>query len=283
MLPIIETIINNSIAANPIYEIDYIAEDGLYYCGNCNTPKEEDMELFGEKCRVRIPCACKKLIYEAEEKARAEEKEKRRLDELCRACIPDERHRRSNFAADNGTSPDSVKAAKWYVEHFPRLFDENKGLMFIGDKGTGKTFAACCIANALVYQNRRVLVRKMLTLLNDVGNFETRAAALMDISRPDLLILDDFGATKNTEYNTSLLYEIIDTRYRSNKPLIITTNLSPKELKNAPTMELSRIYDRVIEMCMCEISPVVLTGKSLRADIAAAKHGQLSLLPEIRP
>lgn len=272
MLAIFETILKNAEAANPIENGDYIGNDGLYYCGNCNTPKEMLTELGGEACKMRIPCECKNAIYEAEEKAKAAEKEMRRLDELCKACIPDEKHRRSTFAADDGRAPEAVAAARWYVENFSQLYTENKGLMFIGDRGTGKTFAACCIANAIIYTNRRVFVRKMLSLLNDVGNFDTRAAALDDIAKPDLLILDDFGVTKNSEHNISLLYEIIDTRYRSNKPLIITTNLGTNELKNPPSMELGRIYDRVIEMCMCERSPVILTGKSLRADIAAAKH-----------
>ncbi len=146
--------------------------------------------------------------------------------------------------------------------------------MFSGSVGTGKTFAACCIANALIYTNRRVFVRKMLTLIRDVSNFKTEETALSGITKPDLLVIDDFGANQTSEFNTANLCKIIDTRYSTGKPLIITTNLTPKDLKNPPSLELERIYDRVIEMCMCEKSPVILNGKSIRASIAAAKHGR---------
>jgi len=273
MSPMIETLVKNAELANPIEPGDYTGEDGLYYCGKCNTPKETLVEFSGETCKVRTLCRCKAAVAEEQNKIKAAEKEKRRLDEFCRACIPEDKYRQSTFAADNGSCPEAIAAAKWYVENFPALFADNKGIMFSGSVGTGKTFAACCIANALIYANRRVFVRKMLTLIRDVSNFKTEEAALSDITKPDLLVIDDFGANQTSEFNTANLCKIIDTRYSTRKPLIITTNLSPKDLKNPPSMELERIYDRVIEMCMCEKSPVILNGKSIRASIAAAKHG----------
>ena len=273
MLPMIEMLLKNAELSNPIEQGDYIGKDGLYYCGKCNTPKETFLELADETCKVRTLCRCKAAVAEEQNKVKAAAKEKQRLDELCRACIPEEKYRQSTFAADNGSCPEAIATAKWYVENFPALFAENKGLMFSGSIGTGKTFAACCIANALIYTNRWVFVRKALTLIRDVGNFETEKAALSDIAKPDLLVIDDFGANQNSEFNTAMLCKIIDTRYSTGKPLVITTNLTPKDLKNAPSMELARIYDRTVEMCMCEKSPVILSGKSIRASIAAAKHG----------
>ena len=69
-----------------------------------------------------------------------------------------------------------------------------------------------------------------------------------------------------------LLFEIVDTRARSGKPLIITTNLAPAELKNPANLSLARIYDRVKAMCSSEMSPVVLNGSSIREAVARGKH-----------
>ena len=64
------------------------------------------------------------------------------------------------FDKDNGSTP-QLEYARRYVEHWPEMRKENMGLLFWGPAGTGKTFAAACIANALV--EREVGVR-LITL-----------------------------------------------------------------------------------------------------------------------
>lgn len=54
-------------------------------------------------------------------------------------------------------------------------------------------------------------MRKALSLVRDVGNFETERAAIADIIKPDLLVIDDFGANNTSEYNTAMLCKIIDS------------------------------------------------------------------------
>lgn len=276
MLPMIEMLLKNAELANPIEPGDYIGQDGLYYCGKCNTPKETLVEFSGETCKARTLCHCKAAIAEERNKAKAAAKEKQRLDEFCRACIPEEKYRQSTFAADNGSCPEAIAAAKWYVENFPALFSENKGMIFSGSVGTGKTFAACCIANALIYTNRRVFVREAASLIQDIADFNKKDRTLEDIKKPDLLVIDDFEANQNSEFAVAKLCEIVSARYNTVKPFIITTNLTPKEIKDyakSISPEQARIYDRAVEMCTCEKSPVILNGKSIRASIAAAKRG----------
>ena len=69
------------------------------------------------------------------------------------------------------------------------------------------------------------------------------------VSEPDLLVLDDLGAERSTEYAIEQLYAIVDQRYRSGKPLIVTTNMTLEQLKNGPELGRRRIYERVLEMC----------------------------------
>ena len=67
---------------------------------------------------------------------------------------------------------------------------------------------------------------------------------------------------------------MIDSRYRSRKPLIVTTNLTLEELQNPENTPHARIYDRLIEMC----SPVCITGENFRKAKAREKMEQLKTL-----
>lgn len=263
-------------AANPPRDGDYIGEDGLLYCGNCHTPKQCNCGNFGI-----LFCACK---CESEKYAAERAAEKKAAEEFGQSiesarkrqkCFDDDFYKHMSFENDRNASPKAVQAARYYVDNFERFKSENKGLMFLGNCGTGKTFAACCIANALTDKQYNVWVITANELIRKVGNFNTSEAALSRIGYDDLLVIDDFGTQSNSEYNTQTLFDIIDKRYKSAKPLVITSNLDPGEFrKDRNDIQQKRIFDRIIEMCMCPISPVVLSGESLRGKIAREKHFQ---------
>ena len=142
----------------------------------------------------------------------------------------------------------------------------------MGNTGTGKTFYACCIANALIRKGVPVWVTSMQPLLRKAGDFSAADGLFCQIKTVDLLILDDFGSSQNSARNLDLMFEIIDARVRSGLPLIITTNLCPADFNDAP-LELKRIYSRIKELCCsCEKSPVRLTGADLREQRAKAAH-----------
>ena len=99
------------------------------------------------------------------------------------------------------------------------------------------------------------------------GTFgEDRTAFLDSLRDYDLLIIDDLGAERNTEYALEQMFSIIDSRYRCNKPLIVTTNLMLDELKHPPDLAHARIYDRILERC----APILFAGKNFREDNAAS-------------
>ena len=70
------------------------------------------------------------------------------------------------------------------------------------------------------------------------------------------------------------IYNIIDSRYRSRKPLIVTTNLTLTELKNPQDTAHARIYDRLLELC----TPIACTGPSMRKNIGQGKLDFLKTL-----
>ena len=83
-----------------------------------------------------------------------------------------------------------------------------------------------------------------------------------------LLIIDDLGAERGTDYSLERVYDIIDSRYRSNKPIILTTNLTMEQMKNCEDIRYNRIYDRIFEMCY----PVKVSGLSWRKREAASRY-----------
>ena len=224
---------------------DYTGEDGLLYCGKCHKAKEayfpEGMKLFG---RDRHPAECDQRA--AREEREAAEQRRKHLDtveNLKRRGFTDTTMRKWNFENDNGRNP-QTDTARSYVARWEEMKEKNYGLLFWGRVGTGKSYLAGCIANALMEQEIPVCMT----------NFA--------------LILNDLAATLEQVYN------VIDSRYRSEKPLIITTNLSLDELNNPPDTAHKRIYDRVIEMC----TPVCCTGENFRREKAQAKMKQMKEL-----
>ena len=257
---------------------DYAGEDGLLDCGKCRTPKEayfpaDKAALFG---RDRHPAECdcqraKRLEREAAEQRR---KHLDTVEDLKRRGFTDSKMREWTFANDNGKCP-QMGMAHSYVERWEQMKEGNHGLLLWGKVGTGKSYFAGCIANALMEQEIPVRMTNFALILNDLAaSFEGRNEYIDRLCRYPLLIIDDFGMERGTEYGLEQVYNVIDSRYRSGKPLIVTTNHTPDMLENPQDTAHARIYDRLIEMC----SPVCFTAKNFRKEAAKAKLDRLKEL-----
>ena len=144
-----------------------------------------------------------------------------------------------------------------------------------GKVGTGKSYFAGCIANALMEKEIPVCMTNFATILNDLAaTFEGRNDYISRLCRYPLLIIDDFGMERGTEYGLEQVYNVIDSRYRSGLPLIVTTNLTLQELQNPPDTPHERIYDRLREMCQ----PVYFSGENQRKQTAQEKMERLKKL-----
>ena len=176
---------------------------------------------------------------------------------------------RYRFEEDKGCVA-QMEQARRYVQHWEEMQQENLGLLFWGRPGSGKTFAAACIANALLSRQEpgapSVKMTTFGTVLNRLPGMSAQDKDwyLGSFRNCDLLILDDFGMERQTEYAREQVFHLIDGRYLVRKPLIITTNLSLQELKNPADMAQRRIYDRILELCI----PVCFDGESLRQEKA---------------
>lgn len=254
---------------------DYTGEDGLLYCGKCHTPKQMRINRAPMKGSVvYILCRCEQEKRQAEEQRRKEEERKQRVDSMKRAGFLSVSMREWTFANDNGRNP-QMKLAREYVNHWEDMREKNIGLLLWGDVGSGKSYIAGCIANALLNQEIMVRMTNFSAVMNDLsGSFEGRNAYLEKLSSCPLLILDDFGMERGTEYGLEQVYSVIDGRYRGGKPLIVTTNLTLSELRNPQDTAHKRIYDRVLEMCV----PVRCTGVSFRKKTAEEKLREMQKL-----
>ena len=106
------------------------------------------------------------------------------------------------------------------------------------------------------------------------ASFEGRNEYISRLCRYPLLILDDFGMERGTEYGLEQVFNVIDSRYRSGKPLIVTTNLTLDGLRNPEDTAHSRIYDRLLSMCV----PVRFTGDNFRQEAAQRKMESMKKL-----
>ena len=176
-----------------------------------------------------------------------------------------------NFEHDDGTV-DVMVHAKNYVEHYDEMMTNHIGLLFWGDVGTGKSFMAGCIANALLEKEYTVKMTNFSTIINDLFACDDKNEYIEALSKYSLLIIDDLGAERSTEYATENVFNVIDRRYRSGKPLIITTNLELAELLEEESVSRKRIYDRILEMCV----PVKVCGASKRVDAVKNKVAFMS-------
>lgn len=242
-------------------EETYLGDDGLLHCSKCDGKRETMVTFLGKEKKVRCICACQKAAMDAEEEERKNQEKLRYIERLRLTGFPDSQLIDWTFYNDDGSHPEVIKAARNYVENFATFKENGKGLLLYGNVGTGKTYVAACIANALVDKGIPAMVTNFARIANKLQeSFEGRQSYLDNLNKFDLLVIDDLAAERKTEYMQEIIFNVVDARYRSGLPMVITTNLNIETIKNAPNMSDNRIYDRILEKCF----PIEVKGKSHR-------------------
>lgn len=242
---------------------DYYSDDGLLICGKCDTPKQTRVTVFGVERSPMCLCKCEAERRNRIEEERKQQEFKERVKRLRREAFPEDELQGCVFEADDLTNPRVSAIARNYVENFVEMRKNGKGLLFYGPVGTGKTFAAACIVNALIDKGYACSMTSFPRLRDTLhGMREGRQEYIDRLNRCPLLVIDDLESEANTEYMGEIVQSIIDGRSRVGLPLIITTNLTAAELKNPAEMRKRRIYSRLLGMCL----PVEVTGSDRRKE-----------------
>jgi len=238
---------------------DTVTIDGIRYCANCKKPIEIRRNVLGTERLLPIICDCQR----EEERRRKEAARLQTLADARRRCFSGEYTRLSTARISDAylEHPREAGIAKRYIDRFAEFYQDQQGLLLYGPNGTGKSFLAAAICNALIEGGHDAHFATFSQIDAQTSGFkEDRRTYIESLNEYALLVLDDLGAERKSDYMQELVFTVIDSRYSSGKPVIITTNLSLQDLKNPQTAQQARIYDRVLEICY----PVEMSGASIR-------------------
>jgi DNA replication protein DnaC len=235
-----------------------------YICSLCGQ-EVEPVFLNGKKFLGKCQCEIEsEQILKSEQKLR--EIQQNIIKELYKSSMMGTRFLESTF--DNcikrpGTEK-VISAATEYLKDWEHKKLTGEGILIFGGTGSGKTHIAAAIANEVIHKCSTVVFVNVPDLLENMKiSFKTGSTEdiIKSLEESDLLILDDAGAEKWSEWVESTLYKIINNRYNNRKPLIITTNCNISELREKIGF---RSWSRIQEICLI----VENTATDYRRDIA---------------
>ena len=233
---------------------DYLDEEGCLHCGICGKRKQMKVSLMGFEHVVSCLCECEvKARQELDEKMQWEEAQ-RQLYQRKSVGLRERRFWEWKFENDNGSNQ-KILIARQYVENWADMKRKNVGLLLMGPVGTGKSFFAGCIANALLEQGERVMMTNFSRILNEITSYQAdKNQIIQNLVDYPLLIIDDLGIERNSEFALEQVYNVIDSRYCKMLPLIVTTNLGLNEMKST---DLDTAHQRIYSMVMWKYGKLV--------------------------
>lgn len=219
------------------------------YCGEPIDPVFVVYRFFTPLCS----CRRKELLSAKGE----EEMERRAEDDFMLLYKNNPRLKDMTFEKFEVTPENSavLSKAKDYGNCIEDMYEKGEGMIFFGRTGTGKSHMAAAILHRSIklgYTASFQAAADLLSRIRDTystrqgADEETEGHILKSFDRIDFLVIDDLGSEKHSEWSESMFYKIINRRYMARKPVIITTNLTPQELKRWLG---ERTFDRLIEVC----------------------------------
>lgn len=150
-----------------------------------------------------------------------------------RAAIPPRFATRTldNFKPQCVKSAKALLTARQYAENFTTALENGQSMIFVGNVGSGKTHLASGIAHEVLKDGNSALFSTVLGAVRTVkdtyrrDSAKTESEAIMDLVKPDLLVLDEVGVQFGSDTEKLILFEIINGRYEHMRPTILLSNL----------------------------------------------------------
>lgn len=227
----------------------YTFRDGIAYCDICGAALQKKISLAGREKLVWLTCPCRDRQASKTNEERVEKLQK------LGGVSP-------KYTFGKAQPSRVIDVCRRYASRWDEAEKKGAGLLLWGGVGTGKTFAVRCIANELISRDIPALITSLSRVMN--SGFD-RTSILKRIRDTPLVCFDDLGVERSSEYALETVFLMVDERYRSGRPLIVTTNLTENELHSPQDIDRKRIYDRILERCV----PLYFEGGSKREEQAA--------------
>lgn len=169
------------------------------------------------------------------------------------------------------SKPQSLKESEYmldfqvFCENFNFAKEEGIGILMTGLPGTGKTFYSHCIINELQKRKYTVLSFNLSNYLSEIKTegFDAKEREILEaIKKVDLVVIDDIGNEKMTDWTRPIMFNLFNTIYMNKKSLLCSTNLTGERFKAHFDIQNSdKILDRIVQMC----KPYKFDWKSKRA------------------
>ncbi|MES0489826.1 MAG: ATP-binding protein [Leptospirales bacterium] len=167
--------------------------------------------------------------------------------------------RLTEFTIENPESDTELYIALDFAMEFVNLFKKSQqhpnGLYFFGTTGTGKTMLSCLILNEIIFRYQEQvryikITRDFFNRIRASFNVESATYGRGDdifhtLAEQEVLVIDDLGVQADSEWEKRTLYDLIDARYESQKPTIITSNVQPDDWSG---LFDGRVFSRLKEM-----------------------------------
>ncbi|HOO72471.1 MAG TPA: ATP-binding protein [Spirochaetota bacterium] len=238
-------------------------ENALMPCPKCVAPLcrcgGEEPYFYYENDIIKS-CPCRPTMMKID-----------RILEIYRNCGIDKKYqwkRISDFKSHSKLADKAKIKAYEIVRNFP---DVSKGLFLWGNPGTGKTLLSSIILTELIIRHavpgkfikisRTFFNRLKATFVEGSATYGLSSKIEKEYADVDILIIDDFGVQRDTEWEQETLYNLVDARYEGEKFTVFTSNKNPNE----EFRELSdgRVLSRIKEMSLI----MELSGKDQRENL----------------
>ncbi|EOQ95335.1 IstB-like ATP-binding protein [Leptospira wolbachii serovar Codice str. CDC] len=222
-------------------------------CNTCESKGQAPFMTFDRKLDKMLPCVCHNARFSL-----------RNLENLVEKANIPARYRFQFLSTidigDTANDPDMsfIIAHDWaneLVHKFKNPDFSPQGFYLWGGTGSGKTLLACVILNELIFRygitckyakvNKDFLSAIRDTYQSDSETHGQERSIEKEFANVDVLIIDDFGVQKESEFNNRKLYDLIDSRYEQEKLTLLTSNHSLVEWRDRGQ---GRIYSRLMEM-----------------------------------